>query len=155
MIIFARDFGCTRAEQISVPPEIAGENDINLRAGWTREVLNVFANNGGHGTNRLCFGTVLDSRGLDHDIALVRLRCMLDAVYDRAEMYSAAENQGLRLQMVIIEIRVDGDVNIQRIQDLELHLADCTATNTGFPRSTEHTQRPFVNLAFTTRPPVP
>jgi len=145
----------TRAEQISVPPAFTGDKNIDRQAGWTREVLNVFADHGGKGAQRLCLGTVFDSQGLDHGQALVRLRRLLDAVYDRAETYPAAGNPALRLPMVIIEIRADGDVDVRRIQELEMLLADCTDPATGLPTPDEHARRPFVNLAYTTRTPVP
>jgi hypothetical protein len=144
-----------RAEQISVPPAIMGDTVIDRHAGWTREVLNVFADHGGQGGSRLCLGTVFDSRGLDHGTALVHLRRILDAVYDRADTYPAEGDPTLRLPMVIIEIRADGDVDVRRIQELEMLLADHTDPASGQAAPAGHTQRPFVNLAFTTRPPGP
>jgi hypothetical protein len=145
----------TRVDQISVPPATTGEKDINRQAGWTREVLNVFADHAGQGANRLVLGTVFDSLRMDHDLTMVRLRHLLDAVYDRAETYPAADAPGLRLPMVIIEIRADGDVDVRRIQELEMLLADSIVPATGMPTSAERIRKPFVNLAFTTRPPVP
>jgi hypothetical protein len=144
-----------RAEQISVPPAITGDKPADRQAGWTREMLDVFADHGGRGANRLRLGTVFDSQGLDHDQALVRLRRILDAVYDRAGTYPAAGDPALRLPMVIIEVRADGDVDMRRIQELGLLLADSADPATGLPPAAERTRRPFVNLAFTTRPPGP
>jgi biopolymer transport protein ExbD len=147
-----------RTEQITVPPtKTATKPDIP--SGWEHPVINVFGNTqAGHPPrNSIRVGNqTFNSSGQDDYQSYIKLRQLLDLLYDRSEKLPDAKNPALMLPKVVLEIRADADTEYRVVQEIQQVVSDTIdPSNQMKPKviSDPKLMKPFVYLLFTTRKP--
>lgn len=138
----------TREEQITVPPASTAETII-LPRDWRHEVINLSGGRQGAPV-RIAMGQVLDSAGQPFPQGLIALRAILDRLHAMSPSRRDLRS-GLLLPQVEIELRADGDVPWQAVQEVQQVLADAIDPATGQVKTGE--RRPFPTLVFSVRDP--
>ena len=143
-----------RTEQITVPPT---KTAVKFESkDWGREVINVFGStqNGDPARNTIRIGNNdFKQSGTNDYSGYVKLRAILDRIYDKAEKYPDVKVPGLMLPKVIIEVRADSDTEYRVVQEIQQILTDTMDLTNMQPKKNfdVKTLKAFVNLDFTTR----
>jgi biopolymer transport protein ExbD len=146
-----------RVEQITVPPTKTATKP-EIPAGWEHYVINVYGSTqGGHpprNTVRIN-NQNFTSSGQDDYQSYIKLRQVLDQLYDRSEKLPDTKNPALMLPKVVLEIRADADTEYRVVQEIQQVVSDSIDPNNGMkPHAVDpKLMKPFVYLLFTTRKP--
>ncbi len=143
-----------RTEQITVPPTKTAVKFTG--SGWGREVINVFGStqNGDPARNTIRIGNNdFKQSGTNDYSGYVKLRAILDRIYDKAEKYPDPKVPGLMLPKIIVEVRADSDTEYRVVQEVQQILTDTMDLTNMQPKKNfdPKTLKCFVNLDFTTR----
>jgi biopolymer transport protein ExbD len=147
-----------RVEQITVPPTKTAQK-LDTPKNWERIVINVFGSTraGTPPRNTIRINNVnYSSSGVDNYESYQQLRRVLDVAYDRAEKFDDPKNSGLKLPMVVLEIRADADTEYRVVQEVQQVVSDSINPFDGMkPKAISDPKqaKPFVYLNFTTRKP--
>jgi biopolymer transport protein ExbD len=147
-----------RTEQITVPPTKTASK-IENEKGWERTVINVWGN------TQVMKGTPylhirvetkdMESTGTDDYTAYIKLRQLLDKLYDRDTKDPDPKGSGIQIPRRVLEIRADADTQYRIIQEIQQVVTDTINPEDGMkPKNIAPAQmRPFVNINFTSRLP--
>ena len=145
-----------RVEQITVPPTKTAQK-LDTPDKWERVVVNVFGTTkaGNPPRNTVRINNVnYTSSGPEDLNSYIRLRQVLDVVYDRAEKFDDPKKTGLMLPKVVLEIRADADTEYRVVQEVQQVVSDSINPSDGMkPKTDMKKAKPFVFLNFTTRKP--
>lgn len=147
-----------RVEQITVPPTKTAQ-PLNTPDKWERVVINVFGStqSGRPPRNAVRINNVnYTSSGADNFESYIKLRQVLDVVYDKAEKFEDPKGTKFMLPKVVLEIRADADTEYRVVQEVQQVVSDSINPSDGMkPKAISDPKqaKPFVFLNFTTRKP--
>jgi biopolymer transport protein ExbD len=145
-----------RVEQITVPPTKTAQK-LDTPDKWERIVVNVYGTTkaGNPPRNTVRINNINYSSSGPEDLnSYIRLRQVLDKIYDQAEKFDDPKKTGLKLPKVVLEIRADADTEYRVVQEVQQVVSDSINPSDGMkPKTDMKTAKPFVFLNFTTRKP--
>ena len=147
-----------RVEQITVPPTKTAQK-LDTPDKWERVVVNVYGStqSGRPLRNTIRINNVnYTSNGADNFESYIKLRQVLDVVYDKAEKFEDPKGTKFMLPKVVLEIRADADTEYRVVQEVQQVVSDSINPSDGMkPKAVSDPKqaKPFVFLNFTTRKP--
>ncbi len=146
-----------RVEQITVPPtKTATKPDVPK--GWEHYVINVFGSTQGGKPPRNTIrinNQNFNATGQDDYGAYIKLRQILDQLYDRSEKIPDTKSP-MMLPKVVLEIRADADTEYRVVQEIQQVVSDSVDPSREMKPKAQpdpKNAKPFVYLMFTTRKP--
>lgn len=147
-----------RVEQITVPPTKTAQK-LTTPDKWERIVVNVFGTTkaGNPPRNTIRINNVNYTSSAPEDLnSYIKLRQVLDKIYDQAEKFDDPKKTGFMLPKVVLEIRADADTEYRVVQEVQQVVSDSINPSDAMkPKAMTDPKKakPFVFLNFTTRKP--